>query len=197
MNRSPWPTSWRGSGMTSSTIWSARTGPPAAIRPTSGTIAASMASAISVGCSRSGPLGGTQLVVVESKGQQDLHRAWPLRIPPQVPDPLQLRELVGDARQAREAHRVSDLAHGRGIAVGADRPLDRLQDLLLPGGHPLGHLAPSRAATGGEHRGSQVGGLFIQWSVGLFHGRCPFDKNPGDPTDPDVFRGRAYFVSGG
>ncbi len=36
-NSSPSPTSWRGSGKTSSTVCSARIGPPAAIRPTSGT----------------------------------------------------------------------------------------------------------------------------------------------------------------
>jgi len=37
MNRLPSPTSWRGSGKISSICCSARIGPPAAIRPTSGT----------------------------------------------------------------------------------------------------------------------------------------------------------------
>ena len=37
MNSVPSPTSSRGSGKTSSTACSARTGPPAAIRPTTGT----------------------------------------------------------------------------------------------------------------------------------------------------------------
>jgi hypothetical protein len=36
-NSSPSPTSWRGRGKTSSTTCSARIGPPAAIRPTTGT----------------------------------------------------------------------------------------------------------------------------------------------------------------
>ena len=37
MNSSPSPVSRRGTAMTSSTCWSARIGPPAAIRPTHGT----------------------------------------------------------------------------------------------------------------------------------------------------------------
>ena len=49
-NSSPSPTSWRGRGKTSSTDSSARMGPPAAIRPTSGTYDAAGLPVVSVGC---------------------------------------------------------------------------------------------------------------------------------------------------
>src|SRR5215218_2215924 len=73
MKTSPSPTSSRGSGKNSSTACSARIGPPAAIRPTSGTYA--------------------------GVGRADVHGARPVRVAAQEALLLQLLQLVGHARR--------------------------------------------------------------------------------------------------
>ena len=121
MNSSPLPTSWRGSGKTSSICCSAVIGMPAAIRPTSGTIAASPTGTADVG------LDGRR----GRHADDDLERARPLRVAAEVAGQLELLQLVGDARERREPDGVADLAHARRVAAGRDRPLDHLEDRLL------------------------------------------------------------------
>ena len=149
--------------MTSSTTWSARMGPPAAIRPTSGTIAVSVALASSDTDSVRRPAqpaasptpADFAVPVVQGERHQHFHGPRPLGIAPQVAELFQLGELMGHAGQAGQADGVADFPHGRRVAVVVDRTLDGLQDLLLPDGESLGGPLRLRAPLGSL----AVGGL--------------------------------------
>ena len=110
-NSSPSPTSCRGSGKTSSTDSSARIGPPAAIRPTSGTYDAAGLPAVSVGWTRG-------LV-----GSADLVGAGPVRVAAQEALALQCHQLVCDGGGAGEARRPGrSPASTAGIRAAARSP---------------------------------------------------------------------------
>ena len=117
-NSVPSPTSCLGSGKTSSILSSARIGPPAAIRPTTGTyVAVGIASPTPVSSNdvssagRDRPAGGHQL------GEEHLERARPVGVAAYEPLLLQHLELVGHARGAGQPDRLADLAHARRVAA--------------------------------------------------------------------------------
>ena len=122
----PSPTSWRGSAKTSSTRSSARIGPPAAIRPSTGTCTgAGYASPIPVS-SKSRPrpaerCGAGRGRTAALAGQQHLERPRPVRVAAQESLGLQHLELVGDAGRRGQPDRVTHLADARRIAAALHR----------------------------------------------------------------------------
>src|SRR5215470_4537751 len=113
MNRSPSPTSSKGSGNASSADSSAGTGLPAAIRPTIGTLVASLA-----------------------RVRRGAGAAW---LAPQMALALQGGKLMFDTGGAGQADRPADLAHGRRVPALLHPVVDEPENRSLPRGErPVG-----------------------------------------------------------
>ena len=61
-------------------------------------------------------------------GQNDFEGAWPVRIAPNQPQPLELVELVLDRGWTRQADCGADLSHGGGVSVRSDGVPDGFVD---------------------------------------------------------------------
>ena len=99
---------------------SARSGPPAAISPTSGRRRGSGAA------TRTGTAGPTGALAAD-----DLEGARLGRVAAQHPGTLEIREVRVHRRGRGEAHLLADLAHGRWIPVLGGVADDEVVDLLL------------------------------------------------------------------
>ena len=135
-NSWPSPTSCRGSGNMSSIRSSARIGPPAAIRPTTGTL-------VGIGAESPKPVSSYDVSDAEPidlrahrLGQDDLEGTGEAGVLLEEALLLQHPELVGDARSARQTDGLADLPHARRIAALVDAVLDVLQHPLLPRREP-------------------------------------------------------------
>ncbi len=139
----PSPTSDLGSGKISSTCSVARIGPPAAMRPTSGTLVAWGMCVADAGLVERALDGAAHRATGgHDVGQEDLEGARPVGIALDVAERLEGAELVRDGRRAGEADRRTDLAHARRIAALLDLVAQELEHLALPRGQPGGVRGP-------------------------------------------------------
>ncbi len=131
----PSPTRVLGSGKISSTCSSARIGPPAAMRPTSGTMVGVGEGVADAGRVVVGVVGvGDRAPGGHQLGDEHLEGPRPVGVALDEALLLQHAQLVGDAGGAGQADQLADLADARRVAALLDRLAQHVEDALLPRG---------------------------------------------------------------